>query len=190
MQRLTAYISGHVQKSGYRAKVIDIAKSLGIRGYVKNLADGRVKVIAEGEDSDLEEFARALMIKNTLIDVTGVDVNYSAPSGEYDDFEKIVGEGETDSRLDSAVDQLKVLIELNRAGLNKQDQMVGLMGQMIEQQDQMLSKQDELIGKMDETKNEIVDEIRQLRSDLKPTIEDRLSRIEGDVAQIKAKIGL
>ncbi len=169
MQRLTAYISGEVQKSGYRAKVIDIARSLGIRGYIKNLEDGRVKVVAEGNESNLEEFAKALVVKNTLIDVTGVDVDYSAFTGEYDSFDKIVGEGETDSRLDSAVDHLKVLIELTKAGLDKQD---------------------DLIEKVDEAKNEITGEIRQLRSDLKPAIEDRLSRIENDMAQIKAKIGL
>jgi acylphosphatase len=40
MQRLTAIISGKVQKAGYRGKVVTIAKVLEINGYVKNLADG------------------------------------------------------------------------------------------------------------------------------------------------------
>ncbi len=173
---MIAIVSGNVQKSGYRARVIDIARSLGISGYIKNLEDGRVKVIAEGEESDLEKFAKALAIKNTLIDVIGIDIHYSSSTGEYDDFQKMVGAGETDSRLDSAADLLKVLIELTHASLDKQDQMLG--------------KQDDLIEKMDEAKNEIAGEIRWLRSDLKPTIEDRLSRIESDVAQIKAKVGL
>jgi hypothetical protein len=43
---------------------------------------------------------------------------------------------------------------------------------------------------MDETKNEIVGGTRELRSDLKSILQDRLSRIESDVAQIKAKVGL
>ncbi len=50
--------------------------------------------------------------------------------------------------------------------------------------------QSELVEKMDESKKEIVKETRDLRKDLKPSLEDRLSRIENDVAQIKAKIGL
>lgn len=36
MQRLTAYVSGKVQKAGYRARVVDIAKILGLRGTVEN----------------------------------------------------------------------------------------------------------------------------------------------------------
>jgi acylphosphatase len=211
MQRLTAIISGKVQKAGYRGKVVTIAKVLEIKGYVKNLADGRVKVVAEGDEHDLERFARALVMKNTIIDVSGIETEYSHPTGEYDGFAKMVDSGETDARLDSAVDHLKVLVDLTKQGLGKQDLMLGLQNQMLGKQDQMLSlqdqmlgkqdqmldlqdrmlkKQDDLVDKMDETKNEIVGEIRELRSDLKSILEDRLSRIESDVAQIKAKVGL
>jgi acylphosphatase len=107
MQRLTAVISGKVQKAGYRGKVVTIAKVLEINGYVKNLADSRVKVVAEGDDLDLERFAKALVMKNTLIDVSDIEAEYSPPNGEYDGFAKMVDSGETDARLDSAVDQLK-----------------------------------------------------------------------------------
>ena len=44
MRRLTAYISGKVQKTGYRARVVSIARDFGLTGYVQNLDDGRVKV--------------------------------------------------------------------------------------------------------------------------------------------------
>lgn len=46
------------------------------------------------------------------------------------------------------------------------------------------------MDKIDEAKIEIVTEIKDLRSDFKTNIEDRLSRIESDMAQVKAKIGL
>jgi acylphosphatase len=183
MQKLTAYVSGRVQESGYRSKVVTIARALGIRGLVKNLADGRVKVVAEGEESDLERFAKALVMKNTLIDVTGIEKQYSDPTGIFDDFDKIVGEGETDARLDTAAHHLTVLIRLTEKSLDKQDQM-------LDKQDQMLGKQDEIVEKIGEAKNEIVGEVRDLRSDLKTSLDDRLSRIESDVAQIKAKVGL
>ncbi len=183
MQKLTAYVSGRVQKSGYKAKVVTIARALGIRGFVKNLTDGRVKVVAEGEESDLKRFVRALVMKNTLIDVTDIEEQYTDPTGLFDDFDKIAGDGETDARLDTAAYYLKELIHLMEKGLDKQDQMLG-------KQDQMLSKQDELIEKMCVSKDEIVSEIKDLRSDLKTSLDDRLSRIESDVAQIKAKVGL
>jgi len=197
MHRLTAIISGKVQKAGYRGKVVTIAKVLEINGYVQNLADGRVKVVAEGDEPDLERFARALVMKNTIIDVSGIETEHSTATGEYNGFAKMVDSGETDARLDSAVDHLKVLVDLTRQGLGKQDQMLSLQDQMLGKQDQMLGlqdqmlkKQDDLVDKMDETKNEIVGEIRELRCDLKSILEDRLSRIESDVAQIKTKVGL
>jgi uncharacterized protein (DUF3084 family) len=174
--------------------------------------------MAEGNEPDLERFAKALVIKNTIIDVSGIETEYSHPTGEYDGFAKMVDSGETDARLDSAVDHLKVLEDLIKQGLDKQNLMLGLQNQMLEKQDhmlgnqdqmlgkqdqmlgkqdqmlnlqnQMLKKQDDLVDKMDETKNEIAGEIRERRSDLKLTLEYRLTRIESDVAQIKAKVGL
>ncbi len=151
------------------------------------------------------------MMKNAIINVTGIEKEYSTPTGEYDGFAKMVDSGETDARLDSAIDQLKDLVNLTKQGLDKQDQMLGLQGQMVGKQDQMLDlqcqmlgkqdrmldlqgqmlkKQDDLVEKMDETKNEIVGEIRDLRFDLKSILDDRLSRIENDVALLKARAGL
>lgn len=57
-------------------------------------------------------------------------------------------------------------------------------------QDSMLEKQDSMLEKLDETKKEIVGEIRELRWDLKSYLDEKLIRIESDIAQIKAKIGL
>ena len=197
MQRLTAYISGRVQRSGYRGKVVTIAKAFGLQGTVQNLPDGRVKVEAEGEEADLERFANALVMKNAIINVIGIEKQYGPSTGGFVGFAKIVDDGETDARLDSAVDHLKVLIDLTKLGLGKQDQMLDKQDQMLGKQDQMLGKmdlmldkQDNLVDKIDEAKKEIVTEIKDLRSDFKTNIEDRLSRIENDMAQVKAKIGL
>ena len=118
MKRLIAYVSGRVQKSGYRSRVITIAKRFEIKGHIENLADGRVLIIAEGEESDLERFAKALVIQNTIINVTGIEKEYEAATGEYKSFAKLVESGETDSRLDAAVDQLKALIVVTKEGVN------------------------------------------------------------------------
>jgi acylphosphatase len=197
MRRLTAYISGKIQRAGYRGKVVTIARAFGLRGNVQNLPDGRVKVVAEGEEADLERFADALVIKNAIIDVTSIEKQYDAPTNVFDGFGKIVDEGETDARLDSAVDHLKKLIELSERGLNKQDQMLDRQDQMLAKQDQMLGKmdlllgkQDDIIGKIDEAKSEIITEIKELRADFRSSLEERLSRIESDLAQVKAKIGI
>ena len=53
MRKLVAHVSGKVQMAGYRSKVVTIAKAFDLKGYVKNLPDGRVKVLAEGSEADL-----------------------------------------------------------------------------------------------------------------------------------------
>lgn len=52
MIRLTAYVSGRVQRTGYRAKVVSLAKEMGLVGFVQNRPEGQVLVIAEGENKD------------------------------------------------------------------------------------------------------------------------------------------
>jgi acylphosphatase len=61
---------------------------------------------------------------------------------------------------------------------------------MLEKQDKMLEKQDKMLEKQDETRKEIVGEIRELRGDLKSYLDEKLIRIESDIALIKEKIGL
>ncbi|MEI8004257.1 MAG: acylphosphatase, partial [Methanothrix sp.] len=110
MPRLTAFISGMVQKTGYRARVVILANAFGLQGYVQNLPSGKVKVVAEGEQTDLERFQSCLTIRDALIDVQSIENEYTATTGEFTGFEKMVSGGETDQRLDKAADLLKDLI--------------------------------------------------------------------------------
>ncbi len=178
MKRATLHISGNVQRAGYRTKVVSIAKALGIKGNVQNLPDGRVKVIAEGEEADIERFIQAVNIKNALINVTGIEKEYSHPTGEYENFYKLVSEGETDERLDTAADLLKELIHVTKNGFDR----------LEKKQDVMIGKQDETMGKIDQSREEITGEIRALRSDFRSYFDDRLLKIEFELAEIKAKV--
>ena len=49
MEHVTLTISGKVQGVFFRDSTKKLAEELGIRGYVKNLPDGTVKIEAEGE---------------------------------------------------------------------------------------------------------------------------------------------
>jgi len=108
--RFTAYVSGKVQEVGYRARVVDIANAFGLKGMVENLLDGRVKIIAEGDDEKLKWFESAIDIKNALINVSSIEKSYSPASGEFEKFGKLVTKGETDTRLDTAAVYLKELV--------------------------------------------------------------------------------
>ncbi len=209
MKRLIAYVSGRVQQAGYRSKVVMIAKALNVKGSVQNLPDGRVKVIAEGEEADLEKFADALKINNVIIDVTNLEREYFGATGEYEDFYKLVGKGETDERLDRGVEYLKELVEVTRDGfgelghkmdtmLDKQDMMLDKQDVMIDKQDMVLDKQDVMIDKQDmmldkqdvmiEKQDVVIDEVRGVRYDLKHYMESRFDRIEGEIGEIKGAL--
>ncbi|UIZ91517.1 acylphosphatase [Corynebacterium sp. CNCTC7651] len=58
--RMTAHVHGHVQGVGFRWWTRSRALELGLAGYAKNLADGRVEVVAEGEEADVEKLRKLL----------------------------------------------------------------------------------------------------------------------------------
>ena len=148
MKRITVIVSGRIQDVGYRAKVVGIAKELGLTGYVQNLEDGRVKMVAEGEEGVLDRFLDAIRIKNTLINVGGVEIEYSGATGEYANFYKLVGGGETDGKLDKASEYLKELIAAVKGGFREmKDEMRTGFGEM---KDEIAGVKDEIAGVKDE----------------------------------------
>jgi len=56
MKRVHAYYSGDVQGVGFRFTVVDEAQKFGVTGWVKNCADGKVEVVAEGVEETLKKF--------------------------------------------------------------------------------------------------------------------------------------
>jgi len=178
MERFVISVSGRVQKVGYRSKVIALARDMGITGWVGNLPDGRVQVVAEGDAAALDRFASALKVKNALIDVYDVEVERQDASGEFKAFSKLVDELETDARLDRSAELLKELIDVTRSGFSdlgqKMDKMLDKQDQMLDKQDIMIDKQDQMLDKQDETTGEV----RGLQTDMKGNIDMRLERIE------------
>ncbi len=181
MKRVTAYISGNVQRVGYRGKVTELAKAFGLKGNVQNLEDGRVKVIAEGEENDLERFIRAIDVKNAVIYVSSIASKYSPATGDFEGFYKQVSPGETDSRLDSAVVHLK---ELKDAVNNMNSNLGGKMDQMIGKQDRMLSGQDELLVEVKDLNRNMSDKMDLMikRQD------ERLEKVEDEIADMKTAL--
>ncbi len=53
---LTAYFSGRVQGVGFRYQTREIAKGFDVTGYVQNLSDGRVLLVAEAGEKELDSF--------------------------------------------------------------------------------------------------------------------------------------
>jgi acylphosphatase len=60
MRRLHVYFSGTVQGVGFRYAVVRCAEGFPVRGWVRNLSDGRVEMVAEGDEGDLENLLRKI----------------------------------------------------------------------------------------------------------------------------------
>lgn len=54
-EQYTIRVEGHVQGVGFRFHTIRQAQSLGLSGWVKNMSDGSVLIVAEGETDLLEQ---------------------------------------------------------------------------------------------------------------------------------------
>ncbi len=195
MKRVILHISGSVQRAGYRTKAMSLANVFSIKGIVFNLTDGRVKIIAEGNEADLELFITALDIRNTLINVTNIEKEYSTPSGEYDSFYKLVSKGETDERLDTAADLLKDLIVVVENGFGdlgkKQDVMIEKQDVMIEKQDVMIEKQDttvEILKSVKEDTSAINNKISTSKEDIKDIFYEKYEFLTREIIDIKVTL--
>ena len=85
-RRVLARISGRVQGVGFRFFARETANEFGITGYVRNLPDGSLEVVAEGEEDVLKEFLEMLRDGPRSARVTDIQVSWGPPSDEYDLF--------------------------------------------------------------------------------------------------------
>jgi len=79
-------IQGVVQGVGYRFFVIKQAQLYNIKGYTRNLPNGFVEVVAEGEQGMLNDFIERLKIGPAAAQVTGVDVKWSEKEEGFTNF--------------------------------------------------------------------------------------------------------
>jgi acylphosphatase len=87
MRRVHIYYTGRVQGVGFRLYAEEAATPLCLTGWVRNMRDGRVELLAEGPESQL----------NTLLDqvdtgpmqnfITKQDVSWSDATGEFQTFD-------------------------------------------------------------------------------------------------------
>jgi len=84
--RLHAIVEGHVQGVGFRYYVSEQALRIGLTGWVRNMYDGQVEVVAEGPRSSLEELLRYLQRGPSGAYVSHVNEDWSPASGQYRRF--------------------------------------------------------------------------------------------------------
>lgn len=89
-RQIVALARGRVQGVGYRAFCADIAMRMGVRGYAKNLPDGRVEVVGEGDEGTLRQFIDRLREGPAFARVDDVTFRWEQPTNAYPGFEAII----------------------------------------------------------------------------------------------------
>ena len=207
MKRFSAVAAGRVQRVGFREHVYRETFNKEISGYVKNLDNGEVEIVAEGSEEDLRALIDRITIIRYPIAVKSFSIQWQEATGEFTSFEIIRGDlrEELFERVDFAGTIMYQTLENSELSLKKQDQMLDKQDQMLDKQDQMLGKQDQslqlqhtmldkqdqMLDKQDqmlqvgiETKEEVVG----LRKDTGKHLDDEFAEIKKELAAIKGAL--
>ncbi len=174
LRRVRAIVDGKVQRVGYRYVVANLARESNVKGYVRNLDDGRVEIVAEGEEKDLEDFLARIQVKEEPISVERIEVHEERPTGEFKGFRIVTGglEEEMVEGFGTGASYLRLVLVMQKETLNLQKETLRLQQETLNLQ------------------RETLEEVRALRRDLVSVLDERLRRLEEDVARIKARLGI
>lgn len=86
MKRVAVTVKGFVQGVGYRRYAEKCAIELHLKGWVKNLENGDVYCVAEGSNSDLDQFLQKLHKGPAFARVADINVEWLTATSEFSDF--------------------------------------------------------------------------------------------------------
>lgn len=84
--RAHVFVKGFVQGVFFRYETMRRARRCNVTGWVRNLRDGRVEAVFEGEREDVEAMVAFCRIGPPNAVVRGIDVLWEEPTGEFRDF--------------------------------------------------------------------------------------------------------
>ena len=176
MKRAVIIVKGNVQRVGYRDRVENIARKLGVVGFVENLKPYDIRIIAEGKKENLEKFIQQIKIEEPPILVEKVEARLEEPTHEFEYFGIKRGDWkeELGERFDVAGKLLyrsvtfgeksvalgEKSVELGETSVNIGKEALGMQREMLGKQDQMLEKRDETVNILKQS-NQEMKEFRQ-----------------------------
>ncbi len=88
MEKVKAHlhIDGRVQGVFYRGFVQELAERLGLKGWVRNLRDGRVEAVFEGDKEVVEKAIRQCHVGPPASRVTNIEVQWETHTGDEEEF--------------------------------------------------------------------------------------------------------
>ncbi len=85
--RIHAFVSGRVQGVNFRYYTDSVAQRLHLTGWVRNLSDRRVEIIAEGKEEDINKLINFLKKGSLLARVDNLDIKKEKYTGKFLDFD-------------------------------------------------------------------------------------------------------
>lgn len=85
-RRIDVRFQGHVQGVGFRFTTVHIAEGFNVGGYVRNLPDGDVEMVAEGSEEDLNAFLGAIRTSHIHRFVLREQVAWGEARGSFRGF--------------------------------------------------------------------------------------------------------
>ncbi len=192
-KRLLISVYGKVQMVGFRDYVFEIARTLKIKGYVKNEKNpSLVTIIAEGEEKVLNEFVNEIKKAKKPIIIEDIKIKEEKATKEFEYFE-IIRDDPNQEIIERIEMGRVVLFSINEKQdkmLEKQDRMLEILHNMNEKQDKMLEKQDkmlELQEKMLEKQDKML-ELQEKTVEKLDKIDKKLDRIDNKLDKIDTNI--
>lgn len=87
VKRIHAIVEGKVQGVFYREFTMREAELLGVSGFARNLKDGNVEIVAEGEEKQLKEFEKKIRKGPLMAFITDVNIKEEQRTGEFEGFD-------------------------------------------------------------------------------------------------------
>ena len=196
MERATIMVDGIVQGVGFRYKVRAGAVSLGVTGYVKNLDDETVEIVAEGSKQNIESLIQKMQNFGEPVVVKDIKVSYQEATGEFKSFRIVIGDMLAEMVEGFATGNMHFEISHRKQDqmLDKQDQTIatirGYSEKMLDKQDQTIATIRGYSEKMLDKQDQTTAEVRSLSNNRGDMMDSRFQRLESEIRLIKDKIGI
>jgi acylphosphatase len=86
LKRSHVLYSGRVQGVGFRYTVRQLAHGFDVVGFVRNLDDGRVEMVIEGDESEMSRFTQHITESDLAPYIRQTSVTLQPPTGEFRSF--------------------------------------------------------------------------------------------------------
>ena len=187
MKRAILLVSGDVQEVGYRETVHEIAFDMHLTGQVRNLENGNVEVIVEGEEGLLRQFAKKIHFREFPVEVRRIRKQFTRPTGQFKKFTVVPDERldkDMNAKIEHGFRYFKIMRKDISGSIKKMDsnmgkrldrsnQKQGLTIKAIHSMDSNMGRHfdhlDHKYGEFGKTLNGVAKEIKKSGKDAKAT---------------------